>query len=428
MTESELRTQSNKYNAVTSKTQGYQEIRNSAENWHLIMEYYKSGRAKDLSHEAKKLNAPVFITGSGPSLDKAIFYLKSWKGDIVTHYSQALTLMYHGIEPDYIVALDAICNFEGLDGVDWSKTKTKLVCHPGVWPSLFEKWPNDFLLYRQNMGDANAFAMNEQKLMYTDRKSSLQEALDGSFCLDPMIKTEITMFACTPPTQLFVAQVLQYGAVFLAGLDFAYHDNQERFTNYVKQDGKWIGNTPMLPDPDNPRITTNNGLKTDQMHLYYKKNFISACRLSMQRVFSTDEGAILPNEIPYADIEKVVKSGGKVKDITPEQRMWQYEKYLAKQDCFILEFARGYSFVEVVKPVENAEGFQVRDITSNLIQRNRYHSCSMKGCEQSFMVNDDKDHSGENCPVCGHKSLYRTNPANIEKNVARVKKLLEAIK
>jgi len=394
----------------------------------LIMEYYKTGRAIDLSQEEKKKLKPVFITGSGPSLDKAIPHLKNWTGDIVTHYSQALTLMYYGIEPDYIVALDAICNFEGLDGVDWSKTKTKLVCHPGVWPSLFEKWPNQFLLYRQNMGDANAFAMNEQKLMYTDRKSSLQEALDGSFCLDPIIKTEVTMFACTPPAQLFVAQVLQYGAVFLAGLDFAYHDNQERFTNFKIVDGEWVGNKPILPDPDNPRITTNNGLKTDQMHLYYKKNFISACRLSMQRVFSTDEGSITPNEIPYANIEKVVKSGGKVKDITPDQRMWQYEKYLAKQDCFILEFERGYSFVEVVAPPDKLEGYQVRDITQNLVMRNRYYRCTMRGCEQSFAVGDDKDHTGDNCPICGNKSIVRANYANIEKNVARVKKLLEAIK
>jgi hypothetical protein len=151
-------------------------------------------------------------------------------------------------------------------------------------------------------------------------------------------------------------KVLQYGAVFLAGLDFAYHNEQERFTSYRIVDGKWIGETPMLPDPENPRITTNNGLKTDQMHLYYKKNFISACRLSMQRVFSTDKGAIVNAEIPYAEIEKVVKSGGKVKDITPDQRAWQYEKYLASQDCFFLEFKKGYSFVEVVEPPVNPEG------------------------------------------------------------------------
>lgn len=248
MTEHELRTESNKYNAVTAKTQGYQEIRNSAENWNLLMQYIADGRARDLNLEPKKLLAPVILTGSGPSLDRSIEKLKEWKGDIICHYSQAVTLMYYGIEPAYIVALDAICNWEGLQAIDWSKTRTKLVLHPGMWPSLVQNWPNEMLLYRQNMGDNNAFGMNEQKVMYSNRHGTLEDALASKVHLEPIIKTELTMFACTPPAQLFVAQVLQYGAVFLAGMDFCYLDGKTRFTDYsVKEydaDGNpiWVKN------------------------------------------------------------------------------------------------------------------------------------------------------------------------------------------
>jgi len=69
MTEKELRTKSNEYNAATAVTMGYQEIINSAANYQNIMRAFKEGRAKDLSDEPKKRLEPVFITGSGPSFD-----------------------------------------------------------------------------------------------------------------------------------------------------------------------------------------------------------------------------------------------------------------------------------------------------------------------------------------------------------------------
>lgn len=245
MTEHELRTRSDQYNAVTAVTMGYQEIRNSAENWAGIMRAFEDGRAKDLNAEPKKELAPVILTGSGPSFDLAVEKLKDWKGAIVCHYSQALTLMYHGIVPDYIVCLDAICNWEGLKGVDWKATKTKIVLHPGMWPSMVANWPNGMLFYRQNLGKPDSFGVNEQKIMFCQRNGTLQDALDSKISFQPLIQTELTMFACTPPAQLFVAQVLQYGAVYLVGMDFAYTYGKLRFTNYTaEEENIEIGNAP----------------------------------------------------------------------------------------------------------------------------------------------------------------------------------------
>lgn len=414
MTETELRTESNKYNKVTSLTQGYQEIRNSAENWALLMDYVRSGKAKDLNDEPKKLLRPVIITGSGPSLDDTIEKLKEWKGDIICHYSQALTLMKHGIEPAYIVTLDAICNWEGLEGVDWSKTKTKLVLHPGMWPSLVQNWPNEMLLYRQNMGNPDAFGMNEQKVMYSERRGTLEEALASIVKLEPVVKTELTMFACTPPAQLFVARVLQYGAVFLTGVDFCYKNGKERFTNWEIVDGQWIERVHMLDDSVD-RVMTDNGYKTDPLHLYYKKNFISACRLSMQRVFTTDQGAI--TEMPYIPIDKVIKDNGKVKDIPPSVRLQRYEEYLARIGCFVVNFDKGSAFVEAKNPMN--------DIHHYMIQKNNVYVCTK--CGSNAVANDGKDHTGDKCEHCDNKSMKVANPANIEENLKRIKKLLEAI-
>jgi DNA-directed RNA polymerase subunit RPC12/RpoP len=411
LTEHELRTESNKYNAVTAKTQGYQEIRNSAENWGLLMQFIEDGRARDLNLEPKKLLAPVILTGSGPSLDRSIEKLKDWKGDIICHYSQAVTLMYHGIEPAYIVALDAICNWEGLQAIDWSKTRTKLVLHPGMWPSLVQNWPNEMLLYRQNMGDPNSFGMNEQKVMYSYRQGTLDDALASRVSFDPLIKTELTMFACTPPAQLFVAQVLQYGAVFLTGMDFCYIDGKERFSNYDLVDGKWTKYEHLLDDSVE-RVRTETGFKSDPLHLYYKKNFISACRLSMQRVFTTDQSSI--TEMPYIPLEKVIKDNGKAKDIPPTVRERQYEEYLAKIGCFVINFDKGHSFVEAKNPIN--------DITYYMQEKNRIYHCTT--CGQTAVAKDDKGYDGEKCELCGNKTMKQSNPADIEANIKRIRKLI----
>ena len=235
-TETELRLNSSDYNAATAKTQGNHEIWNSAANWQKINELYTSGQAYDLKDEPKHGGQPVIITGSGPSLDDTISKLKDWTGGIICHYSQAVSLAYMGVEPDYIMALDALCNWEGLMDIDWSKLKTKLIVHPGMYPSLINNWPNGMLLYRQNLGKRESFTRDVQRVMYSEKLETLEEALAGTIKLKTMIQTEITMFACTPPAQLIAAQVLEYGPVFLTGMDFCYVNDKLRFTNYVKHD------------------------------------------------------------------------------------------------------------------------------------------------------------------------------------------------
>jgi DNA-directed RNA polymerase subunit RPC12/RpoP len=254
--------------------------------------------------------------------------------------------------------------------------------------------------------------MNEQKVMYSRRQGTLDDALAAKpDLLDPLIKTEITMFACTPPAQLFVAQVLQYGAVFLTGMDFCYIDGKERFSNYDLVDGKWARHEHWLDDSVE-RVTTQNGFKTDPLHMYYKKNFISACRLSMQRVFTTDQSSI--TEMPYIPLGKVIKDNGKAKDIPPTVRERQYEEYLAKIGCFVINFDKGHSFVEARNPVD--------DITYYIQEKNRIYHCTT--CGQTAVAKDSNGYTGEKCEMCGNKTMVQTNPADIEANIKRIRKLL----
>jgi len=416
-TEKELRLNSSDYNAATQKTQGNHEIWNSAANWQRINELYKSGRAYDIKDEPKQNRKPVIITGSGASLDKTIDQLKDWDGGIICHYSQAVSLAYKGIEPDYIVALDALCNWEGLKDIEWSKTKTKLIVHPGMYPSLIDKWPNEMLLYRQNLGKKNSFQKHEQRIMYSEKLETLEEALAGTIKLKTMIQTEVTMFACTPPAQLIVAQILEYGSVFLTGLDFCYLDDKLRFTNYITKDHPgnvkiWEACAYPMPEDTSNFVLTENGHLTEKLHLYYKKNFLSALRLTMQQCYTTDQGAV--TEIPYYPMSKVIESQGRgFKPVRREEAIRDLERYLGSVGCYVVNYAVGNGFVESVN---------IKQLVDYMQAQNNNYVCEK--CGKEAIAHDGKDHTGDKCEVCKSK-MKIANYIDIEKNRKRIQKVMD---
>ncbi len=377
-TESSIRSQSTGYNAITNERQLPHEIYNSAVSLPLIRQLIQAGRARDLNDEPKAEGKPFFILGSGPSLDTAIPHLKDWHGGIICSPSHALTLMHYGIEPTHIMALDPFESWSEIKGIDWSKTKTKLVTHPGVWPDLIEKWPNDILLYRQNSGRPDSYYATTQKLMYADREGDREKSV---FIM--LIRTEVTIFSCSPPLQLFVGDRLGYGICYIAGLDFGFHSGKDRFTSYTVvnevHEVQAFGNSPGIsippeweehkhpyvrPPKDDPKqqqpITCNNGSLTDTMLLYYKKNFISAWRLHGKAIYTTDRhdlGTI--TEIPYMSIDKVVLSQGKKGGKRPEKWVHkQADRYLASIGCYVVQTAEekpGYNFIESQEPRNRAE-------------------------------------------------------------------------
>lgn len=466
--ESTIDCNSAKYNKGTKNSQLIHEILNSAMNWTTLTNKIKSGQAKDISDEPKVENKTCFIIGSGPSLDDSIEYLKDWKGGIICSTSHALTLMYHGIEPTHILLLDPFCRWSEIDGVDWSKTKTKLIAHPGCYPDIIENWPNEILLYIQNAGRVGAFYQDEQMKMYSWRDGDFRQSTFHFY-----IRTHITIFACSPPMQLFVGEMLGYDTFFLAGCDFAYHTDKDRFTDYtvipienakpgnsyvrINDDGTTWEKHEHLFDPKNPRlIKANNGLWTEEIHLYYKKNFIGAWRLCEKTIYTTDRGAI--TEIPFHDIKAVIKRQGDF----PKQSKWfiedASEKYMESVGLYVIETSKGKTFVESKEPEfelplymkdcmsryicdtcgskmtanrynyrltfnENNEN-KTEDFPNVETMLNRYNDLRLN--KKIFAVIDVLDVSGishedEMCPACGKGKVKKEVEIDIEENMKRIR-------
>lgn len=446
MNEMNVRTDSTAYNKNTLGKQVIHEEYNSAYNHHVIIEAYHDGRARDINQEPKVKGDPCFILGSGASLDNILPLLKDWKGGIICTTSHALSLMRYGIEPTHILSLDPFNCWAEIDGVDWSKTRTKLITTPGVWPTLIAKWPNEMLLYLQNLGSRETYYSQQQKRMYTTRRPRNEEDIDApdGICRDAMfdyiIRTEITQFACSPPCQMFAAQILGYGRIFLAGCDFGIVDNKERFTNFtVKKPASTYrsGNAPDIELPteweahEHPFeeteewIDSANGLKTNPILLFYKKNLITAWRLSLQDVYTCDRGII--TEIPYADpVQVVKKQGAGFKRTTHEMIIRESEGYLAKVGAFVVNVGPAYSFVEAQKPLRNwVDGKGVEhegELISFMKAISRKWECD--SCHAIGQADDDKNWAGSVCRACEKGKMFHAGKIDMEANIKKFRKLL----
>jgi len=407
-TEATIRSESSKYNEGTKQKQLIIEEVNCAENWYPITEAFKAGRARDLADEPRVDKTPCFVLGSGASLDDTIPKMKGWQGGIVCSTSQALTLMYHGIEPTHLVCLDPFSMWEEIEGVDWSKTRTKLVLHPGVMPDVVKKWPNEMLLYIQNNGHPDSFYETTMKRQYTWRDGPVRSPTFHYY-----IRTSVTIFACSPPIQMFIADKLGYGTIFLAGMNWSEYKGKRRSTEYRIEDGKWAEHpNPYIDKGD--AVISNNGRKTTIIHLYYKKNFISAWRLSHQMIYNTDEQGIL-TEVPYTSILKVMAKKG-LNYPTQSHAMIDRisERYLASVGAFVVVTDQGIAFIETNNPLVDLKVFM-----DGLL---RQYKCDK--CPATAMSNDDKDHTGDKCSICKNGDMVRTLKIDVEGNMDRFNKLL----
>ena len=434
--EKDLHLPSSPRNESMLNTQTIHEVFNSGRNLHTILEAEKEGRAHDISHVPKVNRTPAFVLSSGPSLDEVLPLLKDWKGGIFCSPSHARTLVYHGAPPTHVVALDPFCSWNEMKGVDWAQYKTKLVVQPGVFPELLANWPNEMLLYRQFLGNHDTFYAREQNQMYTHRKlagEDLRDRMNRVTEFAPIIPTEMTVFACSPPMEMFAANVLGYGNIFLTGCDFAFPHGKSRFTEWTpNEDGTWTASPRPFAQEDtvdhsfadykaeiatdeipNPVVTTSNGLATNEFHLYYKKNMLTAIRLSCQNVFDTDDGAI--TELIKVKAKEVIERQGKgYKRQTKKEIAARIEPYLAGTGCFVLEGPGGKSFVESLNPRAELVGY--------MKQVRRVYNCNV--CGAQGISNDDADHDGENCKACPTGKLHRYNDINIAANMRRIEKLI----
>lgn len=420
-TEDQVRLNSSQMNDNTKARQLIHEEHNSGANHRYILDAIEQGRARDINDEVRVDNDPCLIIGSGPSLDEAIDAMKriGWTGGLICTTSHANTFMYHGIEPTHIMALDPFCTWEEIDSVDWSQTGTKLITHPGVEPTLLRNWPNDVLLYRQNNGRANSYYANEQKRMYTRR-----EYIEGKSIRDAtfhyLIRTEITLFACSPPAQMFAADKLGYGTIFLAGCDFNYHSGKARFTGWSQVDGVWTESVSPWPTETTEKerqegklVTLNNGTETHEIHLYYKKNMLSAIRLSGQNVVTTDLRGSLADTLPTAEIRDVLGKHGRGWKQRPknwERMKHKLDEYLAAVGAYCIEAGDKKSFVETANPDI--------DLYLHMLDLRKGWQCG--NCGSVMKANDNNDHTNKTpCPYCQASKMTRISEIDVRANMQR---------
>jgi len=403
------------FNDATMRAQLVHEEVNSAYNHHIIINAFKSGRAKDISDEQIEKGKPCFIIGSGADLDDAVEHLKNWKGGIICTTSHALTLIKNDIVPTYIMALDPFCSWDEIKGIPWEQYKTKLITHPGVWPDLIENWPNEFLMFIENIGTKDSFYANTQKRMYTWREGENRRCPTFNY----YIRTELTLFACSPPAQLFAVDRMGYGTIFLAGIDFGIVNGKERFSNWTKDEqGEWqqtsypFDEKVVSIDPGKKIMYANNGVPTFPGHIFYKKNFLSAWRLSHKTIYSTDHGAM--TEIPFVPITEVIEKQGEGFSIQSVEGINEIcDNYLASVNCFVVESNAGSSFIECQNPASDIPNF-INTIKNSYV-------CSVCGIRATS--NDGRDCSGVDCK-CGKGKLQHLAIIDEEKNYARFEKAL----
>lgn len=351
-------------NDVTRNVHVIPEIHSSFGNHTRIMSKIASGEWKDLAAvKDRHKGEPVVIVGSGPSLDRAIPYLKEWKGKVICSTSQASTLLYHGINPDYIVALDRESYPDELLAPPEAYKNSTLVLHPGVDKPLVDWWDYEALLFRKAEPQV-AFYANAQNIGY----SLLEKAEGYKHKFTSVIKAMVIMFSSVAPAELFVGKYLGFDRFFLCGLDFGMPFNQDRFTRYLFIDGEWqkqpvktvaealasdsvtsqaVGTEKMY----SKIIYSTNGIPTYPMHLFYKTNFITAWRLDKTQVIDCSAGTL--TEFPKADIKEVVKRqgrmGGKIKGFSQQQMIDSSELYLARNKLFVFQTGVGPQFVQTSK-------------------------------------------------------------------------------
>jgi DNA-directed RNA polymerase subunit RPC12/RpoP len=253
--------------------------------------------------------------------------------------------------------------------------------------------------------------------MYSDRVC--QDAGLRNAAFHPQIKTEVTLFACSPPGQLFVAKVLGYTNIFLTGVDFGYTHGKDRFTNWTIEGGQWMEHPHPFDDlPQDVRdrmLMSTNGIPMDTVHAFYKKNMISAWRLGMQDVWTTGQSTI--TEMPYRDIAHVIrKQGQHIKGFSQKQIADASETYLASVGAFVVQSKNGYTFIESTNPL-----VELPDYMSKM---NRVYHCT--ACNADMQGKDDTSQAGTECPVCHQKTVDYKSYCDLEANMERIRGRLKA--
>lgn len=330
------------YNQSTEERHFINEIRFSFYNHAPILEAIESGRAVDLVKLPKQPDKCALIIGSGPTLNPVLPSLKYWKGDIICSTSQATTLIYHGREPEHIVALDPDSNPEELAADIWKGRQSVLHIHPGVNPDLVRFWKGPISLFRKLQPQTHFYAQ-EQNIGYGTLGVDEGLRYDGSKG-EPLIKGQIPMLAHVVPAEICIGKHLGYRQMYLVGCDLSYPGKIDRFTMWRYENDAWkeYPPEPLGQRETDPVVETEyDGLLSTPMMIFYSHQVVIAWRLTETNIVNTSQEGLL-RVFPYKAFDEVLHRQNKgVKAFNLKQIRKVSEEYLARQNIYFLIIGNG---------------------------------------------------------------------------------------
>ena len=353
------------YNLHTKRKHLINEVHWSFANYHAILQAAADGRGRDIALMPKVRNEPILCIGSGPTLDRALPRIKEWEGDVICSPSQASTLVYWGKDPKYILALDPDETPPPMAVDSWHGRDTTLLIHPGTNPWLIspqyfkrspdgqigqvenkDAWPGKFGFFRK-MEPQTPFYANAQKMGYSDIVRDVHPT-SVTMHITAIIGTEIVMLGCVANAEIFVASLLGYNPIYLVGVDFGYPGGQDRFTKWTFTDGKWTETkSKMVEDFDDQQkarlVMSDAGIQSEEIHMFYKRNFMSAWRLEKMQIITVEGGCV--TETPQVSWETLLKRqgvmGGEIKGFNKREIVLVSEQYLARQNTHVIAYQGG---------------------------------------------------------------------------------------
>jgi hypothetical protein len=263
----------------------------------------------------------AIIVATGPSLEKYLDSLKSWKGLIIAAPTALSTLVAHGIIPHYCVAVDASDSIGLiLSEAPYASMGIQLLIPPTIdyrTAKAFDgaRWWFKSLLLAKN-GPDHPFNLY-MTLLY------------------PWILNWVYQAGCVTNAAFLLAMMLNAEGrhniekVFLFGADFGYPEGLSRVKSYkyaIALDGspRWL-EQPRDPltfrVPNMPIVRSANGIPSDPAMLGYKRSLYTCwllqgtspmeTPLGLRRrpcLYSCSEGILF--EMPIADGHEVIESQG----------------------------------------------------------------------------------------------------------------------
>jgi hypothetical protein len=294
----------------------------------ITAESFQDRNVSNATCSAERKDSAI-IVATGPSLEKYLEFMKSYKGVIISSATALSTLIANGIIPHYCIAVDANSSIgDILKEAPYASYGIKLIIPPTSDYQSAEAFPDSRYWFKSLILARNG--INHPFNLYMT-------------LFYPWIENWVYQAGCVTNSAFLLTTILNASGnhdikkVFLFGADFGYPEGLSRIRSYkyISPDQTTDGKERWMVQPRDSlawrtsRISTvraSNGMLTDIGMLGYKRSLYSIWHMqgcspfkvepanpnSMIRnrpcLYSCSEGILF--ELPHASGEEVLKTSG----------------------------------------------------------------------------------------------------------------------